>query len=172
MAAVKAKPRARWCRDYLAANPSITWEDVMDNPVFEHPDSIDDSTGWDYAILSENPNIILDIIRAYPFGAESKMAGVIIATQLSSPLTKRSRWCWRHLSRNPSLTWKTVRDNPDIPWDFEWLSQNPFNRDPFVRARLERLAAEEDIRIANVANMVGDALPLVLGHIVLEFVFM
>jgi hypothetical protein len=34
-------------------------------------------------------------------------------------------WDWRWLSQNPNITFDIVLKNPDKPWDWDWLSQNP-----------------------------------------------
>jgi hypothetical protein len=31
------------------------------------------------------------------------------------------------VSSNPTITWEIVRDNPDKPWDWFWLSGNKYN---------------------------------------------
>ena len=56
-----------------------------------------------YHLLSENPNITWDIIKAHP----------------DKP------WNYKNVSRNPNITWDIVVSNPDEPWDYEYLSLNP-----------------------------------------------
>ncbi len=34
-------------------------------------------------------------------------------------------WDYYWLSQNPNITWEIVRDNPDKDWDYTMLSQNP-----------------------------------------------
>ena len=36
-------------------------------------------------------------------------------------------WNWRWLSRNPSITWTIVQANPEKPWDWDSLSRNPMS---------------------------------------------
>jgi hypothetical protein len=80
-------------------------------------------------------------------------------------------WSWDYVSENPNLKWWHVRDNPNIPWNYTKLSKNLFNRHPVVRARLEKLAAEEDVAIAHAAVELSAILPAVLMQITLEYVF-
>ena len=34
-------------------------------------------------------------------------------------------WNWGWLSKNPNITWDIVQANPKKPWDWGWLSENP-----------------------------------------------
>jgi len=34
-------------------------------------------------------------------------------------------WNWRWISENPNITWDIIRQNPDKPWDWYYLSMNP-----------------------------------------------
>ena len=31
---------------------------------------------------------------------------------------------FQRLSMNPNITWETIENNPDYPWDYSQLSQN------------------------------------------------
>ena len=59
---------------------------------------------WDWAGLSENPNITMEIVLANP----------------DKP------WDWEYLSYNPNITWEIIEDNLDKPWNWYWLSENLF----------------------------------------------
>jgi hypothetical protein len=37
---------------------------------------------------------------------------------------KKWKWNWDYLSKNPSITFQNVLDNPDKPWDWRELSRN------------------------------------------------
>jgi hypothetical protein len=57
---------------------------------------------WNWAWLSNNPNITWDIVEANP----------------DKP------WNWAWLSNNPNITWDVVAANPNKPWGWYWLSRN------------------------------------------------
>jgi hypothetical protein len=31
------------------------------------------------------------------------------------------------LSGNPNITWEIIQQNPEKPWDYDWISTNTFN---------------------------------------------
>ena len=35
------------------------------------------------------------------------------------------------MSSNPNITWEHVEANPDIPWNYNFLSGNPMGKHPF-----------------------------------------
>ena len=37
-------------------------------------------------------------------------------------------WNWNSLSENPSITWEIVEANPDKPWDWEHYHENKFTK--------------------------------------------
>ncbi len=81
----------------------VTWDIVVSNP--ERP--------WDYRSLSENKNIPLEII---------------FQSYRSSLLASDSRveWNWHYISYFKIPNWKTIVNNPDIPFDYEALSNTNF----------------------------------------------
>jgi len=34
-------------------------------------------------------------------------------------------WNYKGLSANPNITWDIVQENPDLPWNYKYLSTNP-----------------------------------------------
>lgn len=44
-------------------------------------------------------------------------------------------WDWNYLSENPNITWEIVRDNPDKPWNYTDLSKNKFLYNETVNKR-------------------------------------
>ena len=46
---------------------------------------------------------------------------------------------WEWLSKTPNITWEIVKDNPDKPWDWSYLSQNQFkiNKEIFIERKLK-----------------------------------
>lgn len=133
-----------WNWNELSKNPTVTIDDFIQNR----------NRAWSIPELSRNPGIFFEDIMKTRYRDGT---GVI--------------WSWSCVSQNPNLKWWHVKDNPNIPWHYDQLSKNKFNRHPIVRARLERLAAEEDVAIAGTAEELGAVLPTVLMMIALEYVF-
>ena len=57
---------------------------------------------WDWEMMSMNPYVTFDIIKAYP----------------------KKRWDWTFLSSNPNMTFDIINTN-DKPWDWNALIFNP-----------------------------------------------
>jgi hypothetical protein len=34
------------------------------------------------------------------------------------------KWIWWGLSRNPGITMKDILENPNLPWDWDYISEN------------------------------------------------
>jgi len=47
-------------------------------------------------------------------------------------------WDWDGLSKNPNITWEIVRDNPDKHWDWNYISRNPIITWEIVRDNPDR----------------------------------
>ena len=58
---------------------------------------------WDWRLLSNNPNITMEIVEKYP----------------------NKPWDWIGLSGNPNITIEFVEKYPDKPWNWGGLSRNP-----------------------------------------------
>lgn len=149
--------------EMLSCNRSTTLDIVLANP----------SEWWDWGSLSCHDNITWEMMNSTEEVWEHHTA--IINANVTWKIIKDNPgrpWDFDFLAGNPNITAKFVVNHPDIPWDFEQMSTNQFDKNPVVRARLERLAAEEDHRIAASAEALEEVLPPVLGHIILEYVFM
>lgn len=79
-----------WFCELLQSNPNIKWKDIQEMPYHNYDE------------ISINPNITIDIIRAYP----------------------EKPWNFSRFSQNKSVSGDIVDANPDIPWDYLHLSQN------------------------------------------------
>jgi hypothetical protein len=131
-----------WDWNGLSRNNHITLRDMLDHP--EHP--------WEWQSASMNINIsIEDIKGGHLFNGE--------------PIP----WNWEWFSTNSSLTADIIEANPDENWDWSGFSCNFFNTSRGVRDRLERLAAEEDVRIPLFLAECCAVLPPVLAHLVMEY---
>ena len=88
----------------LSKLPEVTFK-VATNPnttieVFEANKDI----SWNFVGLSENPNF------DWKFYCKYEDLG---------------KWDYGYMSRNPNITGKIVRANPDKKWEYAWLSRNP-----------------------------------------------
>jgi len=36
---------------------------------------------------------------------------------------------WFYISRNPNITMEMIENNPDKPWDWDWVSENKFSKE-------------------------------------------
>lgn len=133
-----------WDWEELSKNPAIGVGDVLANPRLR----------WHRDLLYKNPNITFDEIMAN-----------------GSAFCISDSWRWGCASENPNLKWSDVIGNPGLPWNYRLLSKNKFNKHPFVRARLKRLAAKEDIAIARNMSALSEILPTVLAAVVMGFIF-
>jgi hypothetical protein len=77
-----------WNIPGLSENPNFGWDFYRK---YE-----DDFWSWDYAYMSQNPNITGKIVRANP----------------------DKKWEYMWLSTNPSITWEDVLLEPYKPWDY------------------------------------------------------
>ena len=98
---------------------------------------------WNWARLSENPNITFQNVLDYP----------------DKP------WDWIMLSKNPNITFQNVLDYPDKPWDWDGLSENKFNKDSMVKKKLEK-KKEMRKRIYTILNqyLIPD-----ISHLVVKY---
>jgi hypothetical protein len=162
-----------WEFDELSSNPSITWKAISQFP----------RAFWDWGLLSLKSTIPKNVLASY-VAWEPDEALPSIGEQDTRYILRNSPWevvkaipgfdsskNMATLSLNPNLTWQIVSQN-DIPWDWEWLSENPFNRDPAVRKRLTALAEERDVLIGGVRAECDSRVAPVLTAIILEYAFL
>nr|WIE95422.1 hypothetical protein [Microctonus hyperodae filamentous virus] len=83
------------CLANLTKNRNITWHTIKKNPQFH----------WNYELLPINPNITFDLIQNSSF----------LRTHTYSPDINR------YISSH--VTWDTVINHPEYPWDFYRLSE-------------------------------------------------
>jgi hypothetical protein len=57
-------------------------------------------------------------------------------------------WNYRYLSENPNITWEIVKQNPDKPWKYDYLSQNSMNnaKENFIRKELSELFKKSELK--------------------------
>jgi hypothetical protein len=149
--------------EMLSCNKNNTLDIVLANP----------DEWWNWGSLSWHDNITWEMLSSLDEVWEHHTA--IINANVTWKIIKDNPdrpWDFDFLAGNPNITAKFVVEHPDIPWDFEQMSTNQFDKNPVVRKRLEGLAEQEDLRIANVAEELNNILLPVLADIILEYVFM
>jgi hypothetical protein len=163
-----ANPNSAEAWKMLSRNPTLDFSFVRQH--LDRP--------WDWAELSKNPTLTInDLIqnhdKAWGRTSLSRNPGITLEDMMSNEYKygRGKSWNWACVPENPNVKWWHLRDDTSITWDYARLSKNKFNRHPIIRARLEKLAAEEDVLIANTAAELGTVLPDVLVMIVLEYVF-
>lgn len=117
---IQANPQIKWSYRHISANPNITWDIVCANPHIP----------WDYQILSLNKNITPEIVAANPdkpwnmdsFRRNNYHTWDYIRTHISNPSSFPLSMV---IARNPNITWKIIKDNPDFPWDWSTMCENP-----------------------------------------------
>jgi hypothetical protein len=137
-----ANPELPWYWRSISANRNITIDDVLKHPDFE----------WNWKALSSNPNIVV--------GDTTIMRGGV---PFIIP------WCFKGASSNPTLTTDMIFNNLDKQWDWWGIIHNEFEKNETVRARLIRLADEEDERIAHIRSEASACLLSELADIVAEY---
>jgi len=89
----------KWSWGCLSFNHSVTC-DILERYIDEP---------WNWKWISANPNITWKFIQEH----------------------MDKKWDWQTLSRHPAITWEIVQSNPVdangdlIPWDFRWMSSHP-----------------------------------------------
>jgi hypothetical protein len=65
-------------------------------------------------ILNSSVAVMLNELKSIPIAFE--IVNDIILYSNTLPY-KPWNWNWDYISKNPSLTWEIIRDNPDKPWN-------------------------------------------------------
>jgi hypothetical protein len=141
---IKNHPELPWT-EATSSNTSVTWEIVMANP--EYPWSytnmcLNRNITWDIICanrdkftedvwITYNPNITWEIVDENPNIAWDWKH---ICLNFSIPRVslyslkyfgKNNKCRWKYLSGNLDITWETVMEFHDRPWDWDLLSSNP-----------------------------------------------
>ena len=45
-------------------------------------------------------------------------------------------WNYSYLSKHPNITWEIVQNNPDFPWEYNYLSNNHMCEHEFFKKQL------------------------------------
>ncbi len=85
-----------WNWTYLSIHKIISYNIVRDNQ--QYP--------WDLCAFSRNPNITLDIV------IEDIKRG-----------KNALKWDWGNLSRNGNISWLNIKNNLDLPWEWDKISR-------------------------------------------------
>ena len=98
---------------------------IIAKRIREHADK------WDWKKLSENKAITMDIIKAthdLPWDQilmtrNPNITWDFIINHIEYGNWKKSDWCWESISKK-HVTMDIVKSRPDLPWDYEALSDN------------------------------------------------
>jgi hypothetical protein len=98
------------------------WEKYLSQAIKTFPENF-----WDFDMLSRNPNITWDIVKAnidkpWCFFYLSQNSNITWEIVQNNP---DKNWCFGWLSQNSNITWEIVQANPDKPWSYSMLSENP-----------------------------------------------
>ena len=137
---IKENPNKPWDYDELSSNRNVTWDFIKKN--FDRK--------WNYSALSSNPNITWDIIKANPSLPWSYYSGLINNPNITFNIIKDNPDKFPsyiftgayndmgNISRLKSLTWDTIKANPDILWHYENLSNNPNITWDIIKANFDK----------------------------------
>ena len=137
---IKANPGYQWDWYAISSHPNITWDIIQANP--DKP--------WHWHKISENPNITLENIITHDWYFiiyYSKNVNVLNDIVNFNNIRKipwfKAIFNWNKLykklhliylwflcdmniavSQNPHITWDISQSNPDINWDWNFVSRN------------------------------------------------
>ena len=58
---------------------------------------------WAYHAISRNPHLTIEWVKKY----------------------KNSAWCWRTLTSHKNITMDDIKQNPEFPWQIDYINNNP-----------------------------------------------
>lgn len=137
---IEGNQHSPWDEIGVSLNPNITWEIVQSNKAFR----------WNWNFLCHNPSI---------FTYE------VIQNQLST--FNGVHIDFTGLSLNPNLDWEIVSDNPELPWQWESMSQNEFLYNKIARDMFDN--RKKSWR--KMLDLHSSYLPRVLINIVVDYLF-
>ncbi len=116
------------------------WSEYYLKFVLKYADKLD--WGW----ISENPNIIMDIMETYPDELWNWMGGLSHNPNITMELIEKypdKHWVWEWISCNPNITMDIVEKYPDKLWNWNWISSNKFLKEKklFTEKRMRKYLA-------------------------------
>jgi hypothetical protein len=92
-------PEKPWNWDALSLNPALSWQTIREHP--EKP--------WNYEKLLYNPSLCFSELREV---LQELRPGIYYVLDQS-------------ISKNINLSWQEIRENLDLPWNWEFIAANP-----------------------------------------------
>lgn len=114
---LEAFPEKNWSWYQLSLNPNITLDYVLSHPEMK----------WDLTALPMNPNVTYnDIVKNRHFFGENAryFAGNVNADPETILREGNDVWNLQYLCFNPNITFKFVKDHPEVEWNYDHLSFN------------------------------------------------
>jgi hypothetical protein len=124
---VKNNPEYKWDIQALCQNPSITWEDIMENRETIFGEIDDETITEEYM---KNINLTPELAYSPEF-LDKCPEWLKNEEVISNPnftfehFKKHTEVGWKINMHNPNLTWEIVKSNPDYKWNYDMLSLNP-----------------------------------------------
>ncbi len=152
-----------WSETGISMNPSIGIEIIKNNPQYD----------WDFYYVSQNPNItykdILDIGIYKDWDWESLASNhsinwVKLAKETSIDFSQfiDEDLLIKYQSSSPYVSWKTIVNSLDLPWEWDGISTNPNITWDIVKSNLDKqwswyhLSAHPNITVDTIiANSYG-----------------
>lgn len=143
---VLAHPEIEWMWETLSAHKSIQFEEH----IITHPE-----LPWDWNFVSVNPNVTMEHYTKYPdvnwdldamlYCQNERMMNKVYASLTLDQVmgNKDMDWDWMKISRSsPLARFDVVADNPDLPWVYEKLWNNPYFFKPTIKEVREWFSAK------------------------------
>ena len=86
---------------------------ILEELLEKYPDA-----PWDFARLSDNPNITMYLLEKYP----------------------EKPWNWWGISRNPNITMEIIEKHPEKPWNWNGISSNPNLTMEFIEKNINKIS--------------------------------
>jgi hypothetical protein len=120
---VESHPELPWDFNQMTENPNITWEIIKNNP----------DRDWDWNYLLRTPYITLEHIfgntgikwnylEVSKYFSLSYQQILFVNDQISKQYNFEKLILWQNLSLKTE--WEIIKDNPDLPWNWDFVSQN------------------------------------------------
>lgn len=118
---------------------------------------------WQWTMLSENPNISLEIIDLHIDKILNKnnhyyhySKGVSGNPNLTMEYLYKhpfKKWKWEDVSSNPSFTLNDIETNKDIPWDWRGVAENPNIIMEFILKHVDKFTANNSGYLGSTPNI-------------------
>lgn len=121
---IQEHPQYNWRYHYYSKNPTLQWKNVIEH--LELP--------WDFDAISYHPNVTYadicdNITLPWTYNSMVQNPNIGLDTLFSS--TNNSKWFTKRnhprnkLNCNPNVTWQFIQSNPQIQWNYQFISANP-----------------------------------------------